>query len=227
MYSELFKKDNNSILKYLQKLGENKKIYSECRHGIGPLFPDADFYIYATEEEIAIVLIDQGSPERYDVKDEIVWDLATTCQLYRERFLRLSKHVPHIFGVLVSAEDAMAIDEMQEIWEAVEVSVIEHVDDLEDLHLPVNTDSELSIAFPLVFLYEAEFTEEECLEAECDLFSLIAPGESEDETKEKRLEKFAAIMEEHPEMFYDTTELDDLDGEETQKTLEEWLEEIQ
>lgn len=36
-----------------------------------------------------------------------------------------------------------------------------------------------------------------------------------------------AMMEEHPELFYDTSELDGLeDNEVTQKPLNEWIEEI-
>ena len=35
------------------------------------------------------------------------------------------------------------------------------------------------------------------------------------------------LMEEHPELFYDTSELDGLQGNEvTQKTLNEWIEEL-
>ena len=37
MYTELFKKNNTNILKYLQKLGENKKIYSKCCEGQLPM----------------------------------------------------------------------------------------------------------------------------------------------------------------------------------------------
>ncbi len=36
-----------------------------------------------------------------------------------------------------------------------------------------------------------------------------------------------AMMEEHPELFYDTSELEGLeDNEVTQKTLKEWIEEL-
>ena len=38
---------------------------------------------------------------------------------------------------------------------------------------------------------------------------------------------FIELMEEHPELFYDTSELDGLeDNEVTQKTLNEWIEEF-
>ena len=38
---------------------------------------------------------------------------------------------------------------------------------------------------------------------------------------------FSELLEEHPELFYDTSELDGLeDNEVTQKTLNEWIEEL-
>lgn len=39
MYSELFKKDNNSILKYLQKLGETEENLFRASPGHWPAFP--------------------------------------------------------------------------------------------------------------------------------------------------------------------------------------------
>lgn len=185
MYSELFKKDNNSILKYLQKLGANKKIYSECRHGIGPLFTETESYIYATEEEIFIILIDSNKDPISAEKDDMAWDLALTCELFRNRFLRLSKHVPNIYGVLLTSDNVVDYDEMQPVWKTVDIAVISDVKGLDCLTLPVNTDSQLSIAFPLIFLYEAEFTEADYAYAEYSLISLVDPDISQDERDEE------------------------------------------
>lgn len=173
MYSELFKKDNNSILKYLQKLGENKKIYLERRQGIGPLFPETESYIYATEKEIVIILIDSNMDPISAEKDDMAWDLALTCELFRNRFQRLSKHVPNIYGVLLTSDNVVDFDEMQSVWKTIDIAVIGGVRGLDSLNLPVNTDSQLSIAFPLIFLYEAEFTEADYAYAEYSLLSLL------------------------------------------------------
>ena len=120
-------------------------------------------------------------------------DEALTCELFRDRFLRLSKHVPHIFGVLLTSYEVIDKDVMQPIWETIDITVIDQVEGLDSLSLPVNTDDQLSIAFPLIFLYEAEFTEEDYANAG---YSLLSP-----------------IMEENPTLFYDTSELEDLDNE--------------
>ena len=193
MHNEFTNKNNTSILDYLEELGKNPTVYSERRDGLGPLLLDSVFYVYATETEIVLVLIDSETGNSSEEKDDIVWDLALTCELFRDRFLRLSKHVPHIFGVLLTSYEVIDKDVMQPIWETIDITVIDQVEGLDSLSLPVNTDDQLSIAFPLIFLYEAEFTEEDYANAG---YSLLSP-----------------IMEENPTLFYDTSELEDLDDE--------------
>lgn len=193
MHNVFTNKNNTSILEYLEELGRNQAVYSERRDGLGPLLSDSVFYVYATETEIVLVVIDPEKGNSSEEKDDIVWDLALTCELFRDRFLRLSKHVPHIFGVLLTSYEVIDKDVMQPIWETIDITVIDQVEGLDSLSLPVNTDDQLSIAFPLIFLYEAEFTEEDYANAG---YSLLSP-----------------IMEENPTLFYDTSELEDLDNE--------------
>ena len=67
MYSEIAKKNRNDILKFLQSLGQDCRIYSAHRQGLEPLLPDMEAYIYATEEEIIIVLMDPGTNQRFAI----------------------------------------------------------------------------------------------------------------------------------------------------------------
>jgi len=192
MHTELFKKDRTDILKYLQSLGEDRKIYSAHRDSIRPLFPDMDGYIYATEEEIILVLMDPGTNKRFDQKDDMAWDLALTCELYRNRLQRLSKHIPSVYGVLLTSDDVLARYEIQGELEALDIAIIDNVAGLDCLSLPVNTDESLPVAFPLIFLYEAEFTEADYAYAEYSLISLINP----DITTEERDEEMRYLREE-------------------------------
>ena len=192
MHTELFKKDRTDILKYLQSLGEDRKIYSAHRDSIRPLFPDMDGYIYATEEEIILVLMDRGTNKRFDEKDDMAWDLALTCELFRNRLQRLSKHIPDVYGVLVTSDDVLARYEIQGELEAFDIAIIDNVAGLDCLSLPVNTDETLPVAFPLIFLYEAEFTEADYAYAEYSLISLIDP----DITTEERDEEMKYLREE-------------------------------
>ena len=177
MKTELFKKHRKGILKYLKSLGENQHIYSARRQGLEPLLPDKDAYIYATEEEIILVLMDPGTDKRYEDKDEMAWYLALTCELYRNRLQRLSKHVPNVYGVLVTSEHVMPCDDLEEIWDALDIALIDSVEGLDHLFLPVNTDEDLPVAFPLDFLYNAEFTESDLAFAEYGIFSEFVTNE--------------------------------------------------
>ena len=192
MHTELFMKDRTEILSYLQSLGEDRRVYSSHRQGMGPLFPDMDGYLYATEEEIIVVLLDSGSNKRFDEKDDMAWDLALTCELYRNRLQRLSKHVPSVYGVLVTSDDVLANYEIHDELDALGIAVVDNVTGLDRLSLPVNTDNRLPVAFPLIFLYEAEFTEADYAYAEYSLLSLLDP----DITAEERNEEMDFLREE-------------------------------
>ena len=65
--------------------------------------------------------------------------MALTCELFRNRLLRLTKNVPHIIGVMVGVEGMY--------------------------DFPVNPDKVLPVAFPLMFLFEAEFSESDIIYA--------------------------------------------------------------
>ena len=184
MKTEIFKKTGKNILEYLRKLGGMSNIYSACRQGLEPLLSDKDAYIYATEEEIIIVLMDPGTNQRFGDKDEMTWDLALTCEMYRNRLQRLSKHVPNVYGVLVTSDHVMECDDLQEIWDALDMAIIDSTEGLDHLSLPVNTEEDLPVAFPLDFLYNAEFTESDLAFAEYSLSTLIDPYTTPEERKE-------------------------------------------
>ena len=158
MYTEFFKKNSSNILKYLQKLGKKKKIYSKrCEEEI-PMLEDHIVYVYATESELAVVVIEPGSPGHEADKDTLAWGLAVSCEMIRNRMLRLSRHIPYVFGLLVTGDTVMESSKDQSEWDRVNVSVIGGVKDLEAQALPVNPDEKLPIAFPLSFIFQAEYT---------------------------------------------------------------------
>lgn len=146
MYSEYTNKKGNSVLKYMEKLGVDSRVYSEKRNGLGPLLSQRVCYVYATERELAIVLICKDSVNGM-AKKELESDLALTCELFRNRLLRLTKNIPYVFGVIVDSE--------------------------EENDFPVNADKELPVAFPLMFLFEAEFSENDILYASHHLQSKV------------------------------------------------------
>lgn len=191
MYTVLFKKDLHSIVECLRKLGHLPNIYSEKRNKLGVL-SDNKLLVYATEQDLALVLVDHDNKADNTEKEELVWDLAVTCELFRNRLLRLTKNVPHVFGVFVTNDNIADYDEMKPVWEELDVAVIDNINGIDYHSLPVNTNKDLPVSFPLMFLYEAEFTEQDIAYAEYSLLSLIDP----DITHEEREEEMDFLREE-------------------------------
>ena len=191
MYTVLFKKDLHSIVECLRKLGHLPNIYSDKRNKLGVL-SDNKLLVYATEQELALVLVDHDNKADNTEKEELVWDLAVTCELFRNRLLRLTKNVPHVFGVFVTNDNIADYDEMKPVWEELDVAVIDNINGIDYHSLPVNANKELPVSFPLMFLYEAEFTEQDIAYAEYSLLSLIDP----DITHEEREEEMDFLREE-------------------------------
>ena len=172
MYNEFMNKSNLSILEYMEKLGKDSRIYSEKRRGLGPLLTQYDFYVYATERELALVLIDLGTEDEVSSKKELISDLAFTCELFRNRLLRLTKNIPHVYGVLVTSDLVSDNRATKQLRELLDIELIYGVKDLDNIILPVNTDKEHPLAFPMMFLYEAEFCESDILYASHHLHAL-------------------------------------------------------
>ena len=172
MYNEFMNKSNLSILDYMEKLGNDSRIYSEKRRGLGPLLTQYDFYVYATERELSLVLFDLGSENGVAPKKELIRDLAFTCELFRNRLLRLTKNIPHVYGVLVTLDLVSDNRATKQLRELLDVALIYGVKGLDSISLPVNTDKEHPLAFPMMFLYEAEFSESDILYASHHLHSL-------------------------------------------------------
>lgn len=183
LHSQFINKSAISILDYLKELGRDTHIYSEKRKGISPLLSHYYVYIYATECEWAFVLVD--NKEEIDAgKDNLVWDLALTCELFRNRLLRCYKKIPHIYGILLTNNYVIDYDELCSLWNSIDITVIGSVKDLANFSVSLNTDEESFDTHTLLSLYEAEFTEEEYHFAEYSLISLIDPDVSSKERED-------------------------------------------
>ena len=173
MYNEFMNKSDLSILDYMEKLGWDPRIYSEKRRGLGPLLTQYDFYVYATERELALVLIDLGTEDEVSPKKELISDLAFTCELFRNRLLRLTKNIPHVYGVLLTSDLVSDNRATKQLRELLDIGLIYGVKGLDNISIPVNTDKEHPLAFPMMFLYEAEFSESDILYASHHLQSKV------------------------------------------------------
>lgn len=200
MVDDFRKQSQGTILKFLQLVGSNPQIYVKHMVGLGPLIKDLDVYLLANEEEIVIVMIDPAGGRRYELADEMpfgkyipqyfteddkrdspVWQLALTCELLRHWMLRLSKHIPHVWGQLILGSKVVNTEDVQSYWESLNVGVIDHAEIPQTFSLPDHAVHDCPMAFPLEFFYSAEFTLEDIEAARHSLqqFFMDEPEEQE------------------------------------------------
>ena len=101
--------------------------------------------------------------------------------------LRKLGHLPNIYS-----EKRNKLGVLSDNKEELDVAVIDNINGIDYHSLPVNTNKDLPVSFPLMFLYEAEFTEQDIAYAEYSLLSLIDP----DITHEEREEEMDFLREE-------------------------------
>lgn len=193
MINDLRKQTNKSVLKFLQQLGGSSHVYSKHTVGLVPLIQD-HVYVYATNSEIILVVVDSQSFPTGELADEVpfkgnhplyfsdntnrlspVWDMAVTLELIRRRQQQLSKHVPTLWGVLLTESLILNYDSMLDVWKSLNISVFHQMEGLDHLELEVNEVDYKSISIPMMFIHEAKYSAWEIKDVEERLEKFLAP----------------------------------------------------
>ena len=180
MYTEFLKKNSTNILEYLLELGKNSKVYSNNCEGGLPLLEDMLTYVYATEKEMAVVLIEPTfSQQKTEIKT-LAWGMAVSCEMIRNIMLSQSRHIPTVFGVLLTGDEITVSSDVLSKWDFAHISVIGSVDNLENLVLPVNPDEKLPAAPLLSSILQAGYTGSDIEVANDHLCELEASRQSQE-----------------------------------------------
>lgn len=221
MICDLKKQTNMSVVKFLRRQGQAVQICSLHFKGIAPLFQDNEVYVYADDNEIVLVVVDALSFPNGELADEQpfgeeqplyftesshrpspVWHLAVTVELIRRRLLQFSRHIPHIYGVLLTGSLIINYDDMGDVWRMMEISVFHQMENLKKLSLPVNDTDDLKYDFPLMFIKEAAYDDWEIEDVEEKLEKFLDPdstGLSQNEIAKKLGKSQEKIVE--PQLF--------------------------
>lgn len=196
MINDLKKQTDKSVLKFLQQLGGSSQVYSKHAVGLVPLIQD-HVYVYATNAEMILVVVDSQAFPTGELADEEpfkgnhplyfsentnrlspVWDMAVTIELIRRRFLRLSKHAPTIWGVLITGSLIINYDSMHDVWDSLSISVFHQMKGLNHLRLEVNEANLNSLSVPMMFIHEADYDAWEIKDVEEKLEKYLASKSS-------------------------------------------------
>lgn len=155
-----FKRQNRlTILSHLDTMADDPVVFSKHLKGIDPHLKDNDIYLYIDHWCIVVVCIDNitnndeladeeqfnGEPPCYftEVSHRIspVWLLTRTMKQIEEKLAESSISL-HIRGVLLTKSSFINVDDMKEIWEEMNVTVIDKLKKLSTETICVNEDEE-------------------------------------------------------------------------------------
>lgn len=138
-----FKKQTRfTIWDHLEALAEDNTVYSAHLMWFDPYFKDKDIYLYSTASELVVLCIDTcGEKDELADEEKIlnepplyftsrghrvspVWKLSETLKLMKLRLASCSFPV-NVYGVLLTNSSILNTDDMKEVWEDMNVKVID------------------------------------------------------------------------------------------------------
>ena len=155
-----FKRQNRqTVLSHLDTMADDPVVFSKHLKGIAPHLKSNDIYLYIDHWCIVVVCLDcierkdeladeerfNGDPPLYFTENSFrispVWLLSQTMKQIEEK-LAESNISLHMRGVLLSKSSFINADDMKEIWEEMNVTVIDKLEMLSSETICVNEDDD-------------------------------------------------------------------------------------
>lgn len=154
------KQDSTTIWNHLFGLGENYAVYSNHFTGLGQHLPNDHLYVYTCQTSLVVVCLDicgqkdeladeeefNNEPPLYFTQTSYrlspVWKLSETIKLIRMKMEAANNHWP-MLGVLLTESNIVNYDDMQELWDSMDIKVFDKLEDLAYKEIKVNTDDDL------------------------------------------------------------------------------------
>ena len=154
-----FKKQNKkTIWKHLSAMAENYVVYSEHIKGIAPHLENNDIYAYTLSNDLVLVCVDLNVKED-ELADEDrfydepplyfsqtshrvspVWKLSQAMKQISEKLVSIDHDYWNVWGVLLSGSRFLNAEDMQGVWEAMHITVIDQLTTIRRHKIEVNND---------------------------------------------------------------------------------------
>ena len=149
-----------TIWKHLEFMAANYFVYSTRLKGLAPFLQDYDIFIYAFDTNVVVVCLDNcgaGEEQIYEESETLstivlsegheprvsaVGKLAETVQLVKEHLQKRDDRV-QVLGVLLTEAVITNSDELEEVWNAHDVVVIDELKRMKYRRIGVNMDDTL------------------------------------------------------------------------------------
>jgi len=144
------------VFPFLDALKDNNTIYSTHIDGYAPHLKQNDIYLFADPRNLVVVLLDKCG-KRDELADEEpfaneehplyftdsdhrvspVWHLSETMKMMHQRLLDHGKYVK-VYGVLMTESTLFNREDVEDVWETMNVNVIDGLSDLQQCEIDVN-----------------------------------------------------------------------------------------
>ena len=154
-----FKKQNKkTIWKHLSAMAENYVVYSEHIKGIAPHLESNDIYAYTLSNDLVLVCVDLNVKEEELADEERfydepplyfsqtshrvspVWKLSQAMKQISEKLVSIDHDYWNVWGVLLSGSHFLNAEDMQGVWEAMHITVIDQLTTIRRHKIEVNND---------------------------------------------------------------------------------------
>lgn len=154
-----FKKQNKkTIWKHLSAMAENYVVYSEHIKGIAPHLENNDIYAYTLSNDLVLVCVDLNVKEDELADEERfydepplyfsqtshrvspVWKLSQAMKQISEKLVSIEHDYWNVWGVLLSGSHFLNAEDMQGVWEAMHITVIDQLTTIRRHKIEVNND---------------------------------------------------------------------------------------
>ena len=154
-----FKKQNKkTIWKHLSAMAENYVVYSEHIKGIAPHLESNDIYAYTLSNDLVLVCVDLNVKEDELADEERfydepplyfsqtshrvspVWKLSQAMKQISEKLVSIDHDYWNVWGVLLSGSRFLNAEDMQGVWEAMHITVIDQLTTIRRHKIEVNND---------------------------------------------------------------------------------------
>ena len=154
-----FKKQNKkTIWKHLSAMAENYVVYSEHIKGIAPHLENNDIYAYTLSNDLVLVCVDLNVKEDELADEERfydepplyfsqtshrvspVWKLSQAMKQISEKLVSIEHDYWNVWGVLLSGSRFLNAEDMQGVWEAMHITVIDQLTTIRRHKIEVNND---------------------------------------------------------------------------------------
>ena len=154
-----FKKQNKkTIWKHLSAMAENYVVYSEHIKGIAPHLENNAIYAYTLSNDLVLVCVDLNVKEDELADEERfydepplyfsqtshrvspVWKLSQAMKQISEKLVSIDHDYWNVWGVLLSGSHFLNAEDMQGVWEAMHITVIDQLTTIRRHKIEVNND---------------------------------------------------------------------------------------